>query len=88
MAKITINKPLLTKLGYDDYREFIIAFGNWAYTTDFTYNESAYTTSFERLLKEFIESFEGEFDDSNDCQCNNIKCDCRDYVHCDCDEDI
>lgn len=19
------------------------------------------------------------------CQCDNIKCDCKDYVHCDCD---
>ena len=32
-----MNKRLLRDLGFGDYREFIIAFGNWAYSTDFTY---------------------------------------------------
>jgi len=54
MNKPIVNKTLLKKLGYEDYREFIVEFGNWAYGENFTYREKVYTTSFERLLQHFI----------------------------------
>lgn len=49
-----VNKILLKRLGLEDYREFAEALGHWAYTTDFTYNERAYTTSFDRLVQAFV----------------------------------
>lgn len=52
--KIEINKRLLKKLGFDDYREFVDSFGGWCYCKDWTYQERIYTKSFDRLLKEFI----------------------------------
>jgi hypothetical protein len=55
MDKPVVNKALLKKLGFEDYREFIVEFGNWAYSEDFTYREKIYTSSFERLLQNYIE---------------------------------
>jgi hypothetical protein len=52
---IVINKRLLKQLGIDDYREFVIQFGDWAYTTDFTYRDNIYEQSFQRLLRAFVE---------------------------------
>ena len=52
--KNKINRTLLKKLGFEDYREFVIAFGHWAYTTDFTYRSNLYEVSFDRLLAEYI----------------------------------
>ena len=54
MNKPVVNKDLLKKLGFDDYREFVTAFGDWAYSEDFTYREKIYTSSFEHLLQEYI----------------------------------
>lgn len=53
-APITIDKALLKKLHYEDYREFAEALGNWAYNTDFTYRSHLYTRSFDTLVREFV----------------------------------
>lgn len=54
-AKHTIiDKDFLTAHHFEDFRDFAITFGNWAYCTDFTYQEKTYTTSFETLLKAFL----------------------------------
>jgi hypothetical protein len=50
--KTKIDKRLLKKLGFHDYRDFVHAFGYWCYNNDFSGQECIY--SFDRLLKAFI----------------------------------
>jgi hypothetical protein len=52
--KIVINKKLLKSIDCEDYREFIIVFRNWVYSSDFTYQDYKYTKSFNTLLRAWL----------------------------------
>jgi hypothetical protein len=61
MTKVTMaefEEDLLDELGFDDWREFAIAFGNWADQKDFTYKSSLYDpaqgATLEKLMQQFI----------------------------------
>jgi len=59
---MAIDKRFLKAHDFEDYREFIIAFGHWAYTTDFTYRSNLFDpdegANFTRFLREFIKDRE------------------------------
>jgi hypothetical protein len=52
--EIKIDKKLLKAIGNDDYRDFINDFGNWAYSSDFTYSSYKYEKSFQVLLRAYL----------------------------------
>lgn len=61
---IIINKKFINSLGYDDYRDFAEALGQWAYTNDFTYRDSLYDpqqgATFQRFLTAFVKSHDND----------------------------
>lgn len=53
---IEINNQLISKLGYEDIRDFTEALYYWGHNTDFTY-KSVQTVNWQSYLRAFIKSF-------------------------------
>lgn len=49
---LEITNILISKLGFDDMRDFVKSIGDWGYTTDFTYNPA--TRNWQSFLRQYI----------------------------------
>ena len=54
---IEVNQKLLTAIGCDDYRDFVLMIGNWAESKDFTYQAKLYDPSEGASWQKFLRAF-------------------------------